>query len=160
MMKIHESVYIADGAKVVGEKISIGAESSIWFNSVVRQSGDQSIEVGERTNIQDLSVVHTGTHNPVKIGDDVTIGHMCLIHGCTIGNNTLVGMNSTIMNGAEIGENCIIGAGSLITEGKQIPAGSMAFGRPAKVVRTLTDEEIAKLKLSAKMYVDESREMM
>ncbi len=159
-MDVKDSVYIADGAKIVGNNISIGDESSVWFNSVIRQSGDTYVEIGDRTNIQDLCVIHTGAVESVKIGDDVTVGHMCLIHGCSIGNNTLVGMNSTIMNGAVIGENCVIGAGSLVTEGKTIPDGCMAFGRPAKVVRELTEGEIAKLKLSAQTYVDESREMM
>ena len=156
-MKIDKSVFVADGAQVHGERITIGKDSSIWFNSVVRCDGEQNISIGERTNIQDLTMVHVGRGYSVSIGDDVTIGHMSLIHGCTIGNNCLIGMGSIIMNGAVIGNNCIIGAGSLITEGKQIPDGSLAFGRPAKVIRELTPEEIEGITYSADCYVKEAK---
>lgn len=158
-MKIDESVYIADGAIVNGDNITIGKDSSVWFNSVVRCDEEQSITVGERTNIQDLTMVHVGTGYSVSVGDDVTVGHMCLLHGCTIGNNTLIGMGSIVMNGAVIGENCVIGAGSLVTEGKTIPDGTMAFGRPAKVVRDLTPEEIEGIRYSADTYVEEAAHM-
>ena len=158
-MDIDKSVFIAEGAKVVGDKISIGRGSSVWYNAVVRCSDDDPVEIGENTNIQDLCMVHTGHGHPVSVGNGVTVGHMCIIHGCTIGDNTLIGMGSTIMNGAEIGSNCVIGAGSLVTEGKVIPDGSMAFGRPAKVVRELTEEEIAGIKYSADLYANEALQM-
>lgn len=158
-MKIDKSVFMADGAKVVGENITIGAGSSVWFNSVIRCDDGETIEIGERTNFQDLSTMHTGTGCSVKVGDDVTIGHMCLIHGCTIGSNTLIGMGSIVMNNASIGDNCIIGAGSLVTEGKTIPDGMMAFGRPAKVVRPLTEEEIENITHSAVLYQEHASHM-
>ncbi|MDD5874837.1 MAG: gamma carbonic anhydrase family protein, partial [Baileyella intestinalis] len=114
---IDESVFIAPGVQIAGgDEIQIGKNSSIWFNSVIRSSG-QEVLIGERSNVQDGSVIHTSTRGGTYIGDDVTIGHMCLIHGCTIGNRTLIGMGSLLMNGVKIGNDCIIGAGSLLTQG-------------------------------------------
>ena len=159
-MKIHESVLTADGVRISGENISIGKESSIWYNAVIRCGKTQSVTIGERTNIQDLCMIHAGENHPVKVGDGVTVGHKCLLHGCTIGDHSLIGMGSIIMNGAVIGRDCIIGAGSLITEGKTIPDGHMAFGSPAKVIRKLSEEEIAKLSWTAKHYVEESRAVL
>ena len=158
-MNIDGTVYIAEGVRLVGEQITIGKDSSVWFNSVIRQTGDEPVTIGSRTNFQDLSVIHTAEGYPVSVGDGVTIGHMCLIHGCTIGNNTLIGMGSTVMNGAVIGNNCLIGAGSLVTEGKTIPDGMLAFGRPAKVVRELTEEELASLEDSAEEYCRDARRL-
>ena len=156
-MKTDRSVFIADGAKLVGDNISIGKDSSVWYNAVIRsgESSDEYIRIGERTNIQDLTMIHVAHGGPVSIGSDVTIGHQCLIHGCTIGDNTLIGMGSIIMDNAVIGSNCVIGAGSLVTEGKVIPDGSLAFGSPAKVVRALTEEQIADVSHSAELYVQE-----
>ena len=154
-MIIDETVYIADGARLVGDNISIGKNSSIWYNSVIRCDENESVVIGEGTNIQDLSTIHTGTGFSVKIGNGVTAGHMCLLHGCTIGDNTLIGMGSVIMDNAVIGNNCIIGAGSLVTGGTVIPDGHMAFGRPARVVKELNDEQIEHNKLSAEVYVQE-----
>lgn len=156
-MDIKDSVFIAEGAKIVGDNISIGDDSSVWYNTVIRCSGEQEVTIGKRTNVQDLSLLHTSSSYSVSVGDDVTIGHMSIVHGCTIGNNVMIGMGSTIMDGALIGDNCIIGAGSLITEGKVIPDGSLAFGRPAKVVKELSDEQIAGIKSNAMQYVDESK---
>ncbi len=155
-MKIDETVYIADGAKLIGEDIQVGKNSSIWYNSVIRCDENESIVIGEGTNIQDLSMIHTGPGFSVTIGDGVTAGHMCLLHGCTIGCNTLIGMGSIVMNNAAIGNNCIIGAGSLVTAGAVIPDGYMAFGRPAKTVKKLTDEQIESIRHSAEVYVRES----
>lgn len=154
-MVIDETVYIADGAKLIGDDITIGKSSSIWYNSVIRCDENESIDIGEYTNIQDLSMVHTGPGFSVKIGNGVTVGHMCLIHGCTIGDNTLIGMGSIVMDNAVIGNNCIIGAGSLVTGGTVIPDGHMAFGRPAKVVKELTVEQIEGNKHSAVLYAGE-----
>ena len=131
--KVHKTAYIDESAQVIGN-VEIGQESSVWMNVVIR--GDvNAIRIGDRTNIQDGTVVHADPGYPTLVGDEVTIGHRCVIHGCTIGSGSLVGMSSTIMNGAAIGEGCLIGAGTLITEGKQIPAGSLVMGSPGKVVR-------------------------
>ena len=155
-MDIDKTVLIAEGVRIVGDEISIGADSSVWYNTVIRCDEPETVTIGRETNIQDLSTVHTGPGHCVRIGDGVTVGHMCLIHGCTVGNNTLIGMGSIIMNDAVIGNNCIIGAGSLVTEGKVIPDGTLALGRPAKVIRELTDEEIKKTRASAELYMKES----
>ncbi|GCF93380.1 gamma carbonic anhydrase family protein [Enterococcus florum] len=142
--------FIADSADVYGE-VTLGEGSTIWFQSVLR--GDSNtITIGDRTNIQDGSIVHVDHDAPVVIGDEVTIGHACIIHGCTIQSGALIGMGTTILNHAEIGENCLIGAGSLVTEGTIIPPNSLAFGSPAKVMRTLTDEEIEKNRQNALHY--------
>lgn len=150
--EIHETAFIAPSADIVG-RVKIGAESSVWFQCVVR--GDvHSITIGDRTNVQDLTMLHV-THDRYKltIGDEVTIGHRALVHGCTIGSQCLIGMGSIIMDGAEIGEQSVVGAGSLVTEGKKFPPRSLIIGSPAKVVRQLSDEEVSRLKYSADHYV-------
>lgn len=157
-MDIDKTVFIADGVRLAGDDISIGKDSSIWYNSVLRCSSGDKIIIGERSNIQDLCLLHISTRgHSVIVGDGVTVGHMCIIHGCTIGDNTLIGMGSTIMNGAVIGKNCIIGAGSLVTQGKTIPDGTLAFGRPAKVIRELTEDEIEGNRRAAEKYICESK---
>ena len=156
-MRIDKTAYIADGAKIVGDNISIGKDSSVWYNSVVRCDENESVIIGEGTNIQDLCMVHTATGCSVKVGSGVTVGHSCVIHGCTIGDNTLIGMGSIVMDKAVIGSNCIIGAGSLVTGGTVIPDGYMAFGRPAKVVKELTEEQIAYDPDSAECYIKASK---
>ncbi len=148
---VHETCFVAENATIIGDVI-IGANSNIWYSAVIR-SEDQPTVIGKNTNIQENSTVHIDHEFATTIGDDVTIGHNCIIHGCTVGNNVLVGMGSTILNGAEIGENTIIGAGSLITQNKKIPSGVLCMGVPAKVVRELTEEEIESIKISAKNYV-------
>ena len=159
-MTIDETVYIADGAKIVGQNIKIGERSSVWFNSVIRCDENETVTIGSKTNIQDLTMVHTGPGHSVNIGDGVTVGHKCLIHGCSIGDNTLIGMGSIIMDGAYIGSNCVIGAGSLVTEGKMIPDGSLAFGSPAKVIREASEEMIANNKHSSDMYAEEAANLV
>lgn len=150
--KIAEGAYIAENVEVIG-KVNIEEKVNIWFGTVIR--GDiNSIYIGKCTNIQDNSTVHVDTNNPVMIGENVTIGHNSIIHGCSIGNNVLIGMGSIILNGAIIGENTIIGAGSIVTENKKIPSGVLCFGSPAKVVRELTEEEIANIKASSTRYID------
>ena len=144
-------VFIAQGAVVDGD-VTIGSGSGIWFNAVVR--GDtERIRIGSRTNIQDLCILHADPGFPLLVGDNVTVGHGCILHGCTIGNNCLIGMGSVILNGAVLEDNVVLGAGSLVTQGKTIPAGTMAFGRPAKPVRALTQEECAGIGDSADEYV-------
>lgn len=154
--QIHEESFIAESVDIIGDVV-VGKDANLWYGAVLR--GDiQKIVVGDRTNIQDNSTVHVGNDVETIIGDDVTIGHNCVIHGCTIGNNVLVGMGSVVLNNAVIGENTIIGAGSLVTERKQIPSGVLCLGSPAKVVRELTVEEIEGIKESAKNYVELSKE--
>ena len=154
MQSIDKSVFIADGAKVVGE-VEIGANSSIWFNAVIRADLD-SVKIGEASNVQDNAVVHTSKNFGVQIGNNVTVGHSAIVHGCTVGNNVLIGMGAIVLDGAVIEDNCIIGAGSLVTQGKLIPAGSLAFGNPAKVVRQLTDDEIRSITDNAISYIEEA----
>jgi len=156
---ITPSAWVAPGATVIGDVV-IGEASSVWFGCVVR--GDvHRIRIGDRTNIQDLGMVHV-THykqpdqsdgHPTVIGDDVTIGHRVMLHGCTIENACLIGMSATILDGAVIGRESIVGAGALVTGGKVFPPRSLILGSPAKVVRTLSDEEVAELYSSAKRYV-------
>ncbi len=150
--KIHPTVFVAPGADIIGD-VTVGEESSIWFGVIIR--GDvHHIRIGARTNVQDGSLLHVtkGTH-PLILMDGVTVGHGVTLHGCTIHSNTLIGIGSIILDGAEISENTLIGAGSLVTEGTHIPSGVLAFGRPAKAVRDLTDKEIAWFRRSAANYV-------
>lgn len=156
MTKIARTVYEAVGSAIEGD-VTIGEESSVWFNAVIRGDEDR-IAIGARSNIQDNATVHEDAGYPVVIGDDVTIGHNAIVHGCTIGDNSLIGMGAIILNGAKIGRDCIIGAGALVTQGTEIPDGSMAFGSPAKVVRACTEEEIAANSKNARVYVDLARE--
>lgn len=157
-MKIDESVFLAEGSIVTGD-VTIGRDSGVWFNSVVR--GDtERITIGERTNIQDCSVLHVDTGYPLTIGDDVTIGHRALVHGCTIGNNVIIGMGAIILNGAVIGDNCVIGAGSLVPQHKEIPAGTVAFGSPAQVKKELGEEGIAANHHSAEHYANLAKRYM
>lgn len=147
-----ENVFVADGARIVGE-VSIGEDSSIWFNAVLR--GDVApIKIGARTNIQDNAVVHGTWHKAAAtLGDGVTVGHSAILHGCTIGDNCLIGMGAIVMDLAKVGANSIVGAGSLVTEGSEFPEGSLILGRPAKVVRPLKPEELAFLPKSAANYM-------
>nr|WP_321496600.1 gamma carbonic anhydrase family protein [uncultured Methanolobus sp.] len=142
---------MADNATVIGDVV-MGEESSVWFGAVIR--GDANpIRIGKRTNVQDNVVIHISDTSRADIGDDVTIGHCAVVHGCKIASNVLIGMNSTVLDGAEIGENCIIGANALVPPGKKIPTGSMVMGVPAKVIRQLTEDEIAGIKENAAVYV-------
>ena len=148
---IADSAWVADNAQVVGD-VHMAADSSVWFSSVVR--GDTAtISIGEGTNIQDGSVLHADVGIPLTIGKHVTVGHMVQLHGCTIGDESLIGIGAVVLNGAKIGKNCLVGAGSLVTEGKEFPDGSMILGSPAKVVRELTPEQIEGLRHSAQHYV-------
>jgi len=148
---VGEGQYVAPNASVIGT-VRLKANASVWFSAVLRGDNDW-IEIGEGSNIQDGCVLHTDPGVPVIIGDGVTVGHMVMLHGCTIGHHSLIGMGSTILNGATIGANCIVGAHSLITEGKTFPDGVMIVGSPAKVLRELRDHEFATLRSSASVYV-------
>ena len=145
-----QGVYIADGAVVVGD-VTLGDHSSVWYNAVLR--GDiNRIIVGHHTNIQDGAVLHLERDLPCIVGNYVTIGHLAIVHACTIGDDTLIGMGAVVLDGAKIGNECLVGARSLVTKGKQIPDGSLVIGSPAEVVRQLTSEERAALKISAERY--------
>lgn len=155
--QIHETAFVAPSADLIGE-VSLGSESSIWFQCVVR--GDVNwIKIGMRTNIQDLSMLHVSRKtSPLTIGDEVTVGHRVTLHGCTIGNRCLIGMGAIILDDAEIGDECLIGAGALITQGKKIPPRSVVMGSPGKVVRPVTPEELEYFQKSAENYCRDSVE--
>ena len=149
--QVAPTAWVADSAQVMGN-VHIHADASVWFGSVVR--GDtETITIGEGSNIQDGSVMHADHGKPLVVGKHVTVGHMVMLHGCTIGDESLIGIGAVVLNGAKIGKNCLVGAGSLVTEGKEFPDGSMIMGSPAKVVRELTPEQIEALRQSAKHYV-------
>jgi carbonic anhydrase/acetyltransferase-like protein (isoleucine patch superfamily) len=146
-----DEYWIAPNAVVLGNVI-LKKNASIWFGTVLRGDND-AITVGENSNVQDNAVLHTDSGSPLTIGANVTIGHMVMMHGCTVGDGTLIGIGSIILNGARIGRNCLIGANSLITEGKDIPDNSMVMGSPGKVVRELDREQASRLPMSALSYV-------
>ena len=150
-----ENYFVSDNATIIGSVI-IENDASVWFNAVIRGDNDL-ITIGENSNIQDGSVLHTDAGVPLTIGKNVTVGHKVMLHGCEIGDNSLIGINAVILNGATIGKNCLIGANSLIPEGKHIPDGSLVMGSPGKVVRELGAEQIKNLKLSALHYVENAR---
>jgi len=153
--RIASTAWVADSAQVMGNVVLL-EEANVWFGSVLR--GDtELLQVGRRTNIQDGSIVHADHGFPMVLGDDVSVGHQVMLHGCSVGDGSLIGIQSVILNGARIGRNCLVGAGSLVTEGKEFPDGSMIMGRPAKVVRPLTDEQIEGLKAIAVHYVENAR---
>ena len=154
MRRIDETAFIAEGARIIKDVV-LEKNSSVWFNSVLRGDGGQII-VGENSNIQDGCVVHAEEETPTILEKNVTVGHMALLHGCRIGENSLIGMGSIIMNGAVIGRDCIIGAGSLVTFGTVIPDGSLAYGRPAKVMRRLSEQEIKDIGRDVRFYLEES----
>lgn len=146
-----EDYFVAESADVIGN-VRLENNASVWFNAVVRGDNDL-ITIGENSNVQDCSVLHSDHGSPLTIGKNVTVGHKVMLHGCTIGDNSLIGINAVILNGARIGKNCLIGANSLVTEGKEIPDGSLVMGAPAKVVKTLTEEQQEGLLRSAEVYV-------
>jgi carbonic anhydrase/acetyltransferase-like protein (isoleucine patch superfamily) len=150
-----DNVFIAPDAHVIG-KVEIGADVGIWFGAVIR-GDNELIAIGEGTNIQEMCMLHTDPGAPMTIGSGCTIGHKVILHGCTIGDNTLIGMGATILNNAKIGNNCLVGANSLVTEGKEFPDNSLIVGSPARAVRTLDEAAIARLKLSAASYVKNAR---
>ena len=149
---IGDGHYVAHTATVVGN-VRLHPNTSIWFNCVVRGDNDL-IEIGAGSNIQDGSVLHTDPGFPLNIGSSVTVGHKVMLHGCTIGENSLIGIGSTVLNGARIGNNCLVGAGALITEGKSFDDGKLILGSPARAVRDLSDDEIASIKEAASHYIE------
>lgn len=143
--------WIAPDANVIG-KVAIAVDVGIWFGATLR-GDNELISVGARSNIQEGCTLHTDMAYPLTIGTDCTIGHHAILHGCTIGDNTLIGMGATVLNGAKIGNNCLVGAGALVTEGKEFPDNSLIVGVPARAIRTLDDAAVARLKASAAAYV-------
>ena len=147
--------WVADSAQVMGD-VRMAENANVWFGTVVR--GDsETITIGKNTNIQDASVLHADPGKPLTIGDNVSVGHQVMLHGCTVGDGTLIGIGAIVLNGAVIGENCLVGAGSLVTEGKVFPDGSMILGSPAKVVRELSKEQIDGLLGTSKHYVENAQ---
>ena len=144
--------WVASNATIIGD-VTLEKNSSIWFNAVLR--GDiENIYIGEGSNIQDGSVLHTDPGCPLKVGNNVTVGHLVMLHGCTIGDNSLIGIGAVILNNAKIGKNCIIGAKALITENKEIPDNSLVIGSPGKVIREVTEEEKKSVLENTKHYQD------
>ena len=152
---IDASAYVADSANIIG-KAEIGANASIWFDVTIRGDNER-ITVGENSNVQEGCILHTDPGYPLTIGKNVTIGHQAMLHGCTIAEGSLIGIQAVILNGAKIGKNCLVGAGALITEGKEFPDNSLIIGSPAKAVRTLSDEDIARLHGNTDNYVERGK---
>ena len=154
--QLADGTWVADSAQVMGSVV-LGENVSVWFGAVLR--GDtEPITIGRNSNVQDLSVLHADLGSPLTIGENVTIGHQVMLHGCTVGDNSLIGIQAVVLNNAKIGRNSIVGAGSVVTEGKEFPDNSLIIGSPAKVVRTLDDAAAAaKLRASAEHYVDNGR---
>ena len=153
--QLADGTWVADSAQVMGSVV-LGENVSVWFGAVLR--GDtEPITIGRNSNVQDLSVLHADAGSPLTIGENVTIGHQVMLHGCTVGDNSLIGIQAVVLNNAKIGRNSIVGAGSVVTEGKEFPDNSLIIGSPAKVVRTLDDAAAAKLRASAEHYVDNGR---
>jgi carbonic anhydrase/acetyltransferase-like protein (isoleucine patch superfamily) len=155
---IDATAFVHPDATIIGDVV-IGARASIWPNTTLR--GDtETLVIGEESNIQDGTVIHSDLGCPLVIGKGVTVGHQVMLHGCVIGDGSLIGIQSVILNRARIGNNCLVGAGSLITEGKEFPDGVMILGRPARVVRELTQEEIARLAVNCTIYIDRAQQYM
>lgn len=149
------SVWIAPNASVIG-KVRLGAEASVWFGAVLR--GDNEwIEIGERSNIQEHVMMHTDMGYPLSVGEGCTVGHRAILHGCTVGDSSLIGMGAIVLNGAVIGPNSLVGAGALVTEGKVFPEGSLILGSPARVVRSMDEMDLAGLRISALHYAENAR---
>lgn len=144
-------IFIAPGAQIIGD-VSIGKESSVWYNAVLRGDAD-SIRIGAGTNIQDGCLLHEDTGSPLLIGDHVTIGHGAILHGCTVESHSLIGMGAILLNGCRVRKECIIGAGSLLTQGMEIPEGYLALGSPAKPIRPLTEEEKRSIRENGEEYI-------
>lgn len=153
--RIAPSAWIAESATVIG-RVTVGEEASVWFGSIVRGDSDE-IVIGRRSNVQDSCVLHVDPGFPLHIGENVTVGHQVMLHGCHIGDGSLIGIQAVVLDGARIGRHCLVGAGALVTGGKEFPDGSLIMGAPAKVVRALTPEQIEGLSRTSAHYVDNAR---
>jgi len=153
--QLAEGAWVADSAQVIG-RVELGEGASIWFGAILR--GDTEVlRIGKGSNVQDGSVLHADPGYPLVLGEHVTVGHQVMLHGCSVGDGSLIGIGAVVLNGAKIGKHCLVGAGALVTEGKEFPDGSMILGSPAKVVRQLTPEQIAALPRSAAHYVQNAK---
>ncbi|HEU4775578.1 MAG TPA: gamma carbonic anhydrase family protein [Telluria sp.] len=153
--EIDASAYVADSATLIG-KVTLEENTSVWSGTTLRGDNER-ITIGAGSNVQEGTVMHTDMGYPLAVGKNVTIGHQAMLHGCTIGDGALIGIQAVILNGAKIGKGCLVGAGALVTEGKEFPDHSLIIGSPAKAVRTLTPEDITRLELSAASYVARAR---
>jgi carbonic anhydrase/acetyltransferase-like protein (isoleucine patch superfamily) len=153
---IAESAWVADSAQVIGN-VHLGEDTSVWFGAVIRGDNADAVRIGRGSNVQESCTLHSDPGKPLVIGENVTVGHMVMLHGCTIGDGSLVGIGAVVLNGARIGRNCLVGAGALVTEGKEFPDGTLIVGSPAKVARELTPEQITGLARSARHYVANAR---
>lgn len=150
--QIDDSAYVAESASIIG-KVVLGAQVSVWFGATLR-GDNETMTIGAQSNLQEGCVVHSDHGYPLTVGTGVTVGHQAMLHGCTIGDGSLIGIQAVILNGAKIGKNCLVGAGALVTEGKEFPDNSLIIGSPAKAVRQLSEEQLAALKASAAAYVE------
>jgi len=153
--RIASSAWVADSAQVIG-KVELADDVSVWFGTVLRGDSDW-LRIGRGSNVQDGSMLHTDAGIELVVGENVTVGHQVMLHGCTVGDGSLIGIGAVVLNGARIGRHCIVGAGSLVTEGKEFPDGSLVMGSPARVVRQLAPEQIQGLESIARHYVDNAR---
>jgi carbonic anhydrase/acetyltransferase-like protein (isoleucine patch superfamily) len=152
--RVAPTAFVADSAAVVG-RVEVGEQSSVWFAAVLR--GDNEwITIGARTSIQDGAVMHTDPGCPLVVGDDVIVGHQAMLHGCTVGDGALIGIQAVVLNRARIGRGCLVGAGAVVTEGQEFPDHTLILGAPAKAVKTLSEEQVARMKLGAANYVDKT----
>jgi carbonic anhydrase/acetyltransferase-like protein (isoleucine patch superfamily) len=149
--EIDASAYVADSATLIG-KVTLAQDASVWSGVTIRGDNER-ITIGQGSNVQEGAVMHTDMGYPLTVGRHVTIGHQAMLHGCTVGDGALIGIQAVILNGAKIGKGCLVGAGALVTEGKEFPDHSLIIGSPAKAVRTLTAEDVARLEMSAASYV-------
>jgi len=152
---IDNTAFVADSANIIGKAV-IGPHASVWFEVTIR-GDNECITVGENSNVQEGCVLHTDPGYPLTIGKNVTVGHQAMLHGCTIGDGALIGIQAVILNGAKVGKNCLVGAGALVTEGKEFPDNSLIIGSPAKAVRTLSDEDVLRLQGNARNYVERGK---
>ena len=153
--RIAPTAWVADSAQVIG-RVSMAEGANVWYGAVLR--GDNEwINLGQRCNVQEGSVLHTDMGFPMTLGDDVTVGHLVMLHGCTVGEGSLIGIKAVVLNGARIGKNCLVGAGALVTEGKEFPDNSLILGSPAKWVRELTPEQVARQRMIAVHYEENAR---
>lgn len=153
--RIAPSAWVADSAQVIGDVV-LGENASVWFGAVLR--GDTAtLTIGRNSNVQDNSVLHADPGVPTTIGENVTVGHQVMLHGCTVGDGSLIGIGAVVLNGAKIGRNCLVGAGALVTEGKEFPDGAMILGSPARVAKIMTPEQIEKMQRGAANYVNNAK---
>lgn len=152
---IDPSAYVADSANLIG-KVTVGANSTVWFGVTMRGDNER-ITIGANTNVQEGTVMHTDMGYPLTLGDNVSVGHKAMLHGCTVGDGSLIGIQAVILNGAKIGKGCLVGAGALVTEGKEFPDNTLIVGMPAKAIRTLTQEDLDRLQGNADGYVQRGK---